>query len=138
MLHEDIKLVLETTLSQLAKDEGLRVAYTNVRFKPVAGETWLKSSLLPALTLSETLSGDHIGLQGIYQIDVYTDVNVGTKRASDVVRLLNKEFKVNNSYGEGGVVRQISPLHANSGSVQDSNFVVNTWWSYRADINPDT
>lgn len=138
MTHDDIKKIFETLVYQYAKEKKIRVAYHNVVFKPSANETYLRSTLLPSVTNSYTLSGDHVLLKGIYQVDVITDSNVGISVAESIAGELRNVFKMNEVYfklDSKEYVQQITHLQSNQGFTTDTGFVYPLWFEYRCDVN---
>lgn len=138
MTHDDIKKIFETLLYEYAKKDNIRVSYHNVVFKPSANETYLRSTLLPSVTTSYTLSGDHLLLKGIYQVDVITEKNVGIAKAEKIAEDLRKIFKMNKVYYKPNseeYVQQITPIHTTQGFLDDSSFIYPLWMEYRCDTN---
>lgn len=136
--HEEIKKIFETLLAEYAKNKGIRVAYHNVKFTPSANETYLRSHILPALTTSYTLAGDHTQYRGIYQITIVTPLNGGTKIAGDIAGELMNIFKMNRIYykkDSNEYVQQIKPFHTTQGFVEDAKFSYPMSFEYRCDVN---
>lgn len=138
MSHEKIKRLFEIELNTFALSQTppLRVSYKNVKFTPKVGEVYLRSEIMPAVTDSLTLSGDHKLYVGLYSIDVVVPLNIGTKKATDIAESLNQLFALNKLYGSKPlVVQQIKPLYIPEGDVEDTVYVLPTHFRYRCDTN---
>lgn len=131
-------------LSEYAATKSLRVVYHNVKFTPKANETYLRSNIIPSVTSSYTLSGDHTVLIGRYQITVVTPLGKGTAVAEDIAKDIRNIFKnidINypkdiNGLPVGNVfVQQISPIETTQGFVDDTVFTYPLRLKYRCDFN---
>lgn len=137
MSHARVRNLFQTALKTYADGKGIRVAFDNVQFTPRANETYLVSHLLPADTSSNTLSGDHERILGLYQITIVTASGSATKASDDVAQELKQEFKVFKRYTDssGFTVCVMSPLHTPEGKVQNGGWIVPCYFNYRADTN---
>lgn len=138
MSHEKIKRVFESELNNYVdtKTPKPRVSYTNVRSVPKVGEVSFKSHIMPALTESYTLSGDHTLFVGVYQITIVAPFNTGTAYANQYAEELAGIFKTNRMFvGEGLEILQTKPLHIPEGFVQDTTYTLPVSFRYRCDTN---
>ena len=135
MSHDDIKTIYEKMLSEHFKGR-YRIAYHNVKFTPKAEEVYLKSHILPSVTRSLTLSGDHTLYAGLYQVTVVTPLGGGVRICNDIYKELKNVFKINDRNTLDGVefVQQTSPIHTTQGFVEDVTFTYPMWWEYRSDV----
>jgi hypothetical protein len=104
--HEtDISKALDTRLSIMA---GLpAVAWENTEYEPVHGTTWLRPTLLPALTRAGTTTTDRH--EGIYQISVFVKPGTGKAVINALVDAIADHFKPTTELTSGSVtVRCIS------------------------------
>ena len=136
MSHDDIKKIYETLLNQWSNGR-YRIAYNNVKFTPKADETYIKSDILPSVTRSLTLSGDHTMYAGMYQITVVCPLNTSTKICNDIYKELKSVFEINTRNTLDGVeyVQQVSPIHTTQGFVKETTFIYPMWFEYRSDVN---
>lgn len=117
-----------------ARSPALRVAFENAAFTPIADETYLKASLLPARTDSEDLAGEHRAYRGVFQVSVYAPINKGPGAAESVADELAALFVLNARLTAGAItVQQITPASVAPALQFDSNYVVPVSFEYRAD-----
>lgn len=144
MTHDDIKKIYETILNDYAITKDIRIAYHNVKFTPSANETYLKSNIIPSVTGSYTLSGDHTVLIGRYQITVVTPLHKGTAVAEGIAKDIRNIFKNvdikypmdSNNLPVGNVfVQQMTPIETTQGFVGDTVFTYPLRFKYRCDFN---
>lgn len=137
MSHARVRNLFQTALKTYANGKGIRVAFDNVQFTPKANETYLVSHLLPADTSSNTLSGDHERILGIYQIVVITPSGSATNSSDTIISELKQIFSIYKRYTDssGFSVCIMSPLHSPEGKVQNGGWVVPCYFNYRADSN---
>lgn len=137
MSTKAVRVILESRLASWAagRSTPLRVAYENVPFTPVAGETYLRAWLLPAQTTAEDLAGSLRTYRGVFQIDIVRPINGGAGPALDIAADLNTQFPVNGRYISGAVtVQVISPASAGPGLQEENAYVVPVSFEYRADV----
>lgn len=137
MSTEACRAILEGRLATwaAARSTPLRVAYQNVPFTPQAGETYLRSYLLPADTTAEDLAGALRTYRGVYQISIVRPINGGSGPALSIAAELNTLFPVNGRYTSGAVtVQVIIPASAGPGQQEDTAYVVPVSLQYRADV----
>jgi hypothetical protein len=134
MSHRLCRELFESRLAGWAKTKGLRVAYQNVNFQPNSGETYLTATLLPALTDSLTLSGDHREYTGIFQVSVVTPAGKGAGAGEALADELSALYPLNDRLSKGAfVVQIITPVAVARAIPQDTTFTVPASFTYRAD-----
>lgn len=133
MSHEKIKRLFEAELMVFASQRSMRVSTRNAKFTPVTNETYFVSEILPAVTDSLTLGGDHRLYIGLYQITIVTPLNVGTKVATDLAEDLSELFKLNKLYGADNDIQIIKPLYIPEGDVEGAVYKLPTHFRYRCD-----
>lgn len=137
MSTEACRAILEARLANwaAARVPSLRIAYQNVPFTPNAGETYLRSYLLPAQTTAEDLAGALRTYRGVYQVSIVRPPNGGSGPALNIAAELNNLFPVNGRYTSGAVtVQVITPASAAPGQQEDNAYVVPVSFEYRADV----
>lgn len=137
MSTNTVRAILEGSLATWAATQTppLRVAYQNVPFTPVNGETYLAAFTLPADTRSQDLKGDHRAYVGVFQVSVVAPKGVGSGGALTIANNLNTLFPVNGRYASGGFTVQVmSPASAAQGIPSDNSYTVPVSFRYRADV----
>lgn len=139
MSQAKIRNIFQTVVYDYAQGKSLRVAYDNVQFTPNVNETYLACHLMPSVTKTETLSGDHKAFIGIFQVTIVAGSGKSTSAVDQIADDLQNEFKVYSLHSEEGspsfIVQVISPLNVPEGRVQAGNWVVPCYFEYRADTN---
>lgn len=137
MSHSQVRNLFQTALKTYADAKPIRVAYDNVQFVPLAGETYLVSHLLPAQTDSNTLSGDHKAFFGVYQITIVTPSGKATSASDAIAKELQERFSIYKRYTDstGFTVQVMTPLHVPEGRVKNGGWIVPCYFNYRADTN---
>ncbi|AYN94430.1 hypothetical protein EAW52_10890 [Pseudomonas sp. LTJR-52] len=134
MSHRIIRSLMETRLAAWAKTKNLRVAYQNQNFTPDAGETYLATATLPALTDSETLDGTHREYTGIFQVSVVTPAGKGAGAGEALADELAALYPLNDRLSKGAFIVQIITPVAVARAIQgDTSFTVPCSFTYRAD-----
>ena len=130
-----VRATLEARVAAFAaaQSPALRVAYENVAFVPTNGETYLRTAMLPATTLSDDLAGAHRGYVGLLQVTIVCPKGQGAGRALAIAAALESYFPVNGRYGTAPVVQITRPASVGPAVVEDNthNVPVSIW--YRAD-----
>jgi hypothetical protein len=125
---------METRLAAWAKTKNLRVAYQNQNFTPATGETYLTTAMLPALTDSLTLAGDHREYTGIFQVSVVTPAGKGAGAGEALADELAALYPLNDRMSKGAFIVQIITPMAVSREIQgDTDFTIPVSLTYRAD-----
>lgn len=88
-----IRQALETKLATWAGTQNpvIPVAWENVPFSPPATR-YVRSNLIPAPTLSQTLEKTHVRYSGIYQVTLVMPNNSGPSAADTLVDSLRGAF----------------------------------------------
>ncbi|PVZ19924.1 MULTISPECIES: phage tail terminator-like protein [unclassified Pseudomonas] len=136
MSHKIIRSLLESRLAAwaAARSPALRVAYQNVDFSPADGETYLQAYLLPSLTASNTLGGDHRLYTGTFQVNVITPTSSGEGPAESIVVELADLFPVTLRLARGALeVLVLTPVSQGPVVPNDTTQAVSASFSYRAD-----
>ncbi|NID14397.1 phage tail terminator-like protein [Luteibacter yeojuensis] len=136
MSNKLVRRAIETRLAQwaAARTPALRIAYENVAFTPVNGETYLRGFLLPAATGSNDLAGQHRVYRGVYQINVVAPIGLGPGAVEGIADELATLFPLNLRMTVAGFTAQvIAPATAAQGGQDESTFVLPVSFQYRAD-----
>ena len=67
------------------------IAYDNIDYKPITGQEWIRCTNIPSITINSAL-GDSVIHYGIYWIQVFTPLNIGTGRAYELADMLTALF----------------------------------------------
>lgn len=136
MSHARVRNLFSAALAAYASTKGSKVSYDNVKTE-FTSDVHIKSHLMPADTFSDTLSGDHKGFIGLYQMTVVTKMGIGTLPADQVAEDLQTIFEINKRFvdANGFAVQVTTPLHTHEGKQVDGEWVVPCYFNYRADTN---
>lgn len=136
MSHARVRTLFSAALANFAQQKGLEVSYDNVMIE-FTGDTYIKSHTIPADTFSDTLSGDHKGFIGMYQMTIVTKYGVGSLVAETLVDELQSIFIVNQMFTDtsGFSVQVISPIKVPEGKQDGTVWVLPCYFDYRADTN---
>lgn len=90
-----IKAAIETRLIAwaAAQTPPIPASFENSGYKPVAGQRYLRGTLLPALPLNPSQGGSHTHYHGIYQVDVCVPEGGGSTVHSPIVEAIRTLFK---------------------------------------------
>lgn len=137
MSHRLCRQLLEARLVSWASTKALHVQLQNgATYTPKSGETYLTATLLPALTDSETLSGDHREYTGIFQVSVVTPAGKGAGAGEALADELAVLYPLNDRLSKDSfTVQVITPVAMARAIPADSTFTVPTSFTYRADTN---
>lgn len=136
MSHKQIRSLYEQRLAGWAeaREPTLRVAYQNAAFTPNDDETYLQVYLLPALTASNTLAGDHHLYTGTFQVSVITPSGGGEGAAEGIVVELAELFPVNLRISRDGFeVLVLTPVSQGPAVPNGTTQSVSASFTYRAD-----
>lgn len=115
--------------AKLASINGLpTVYYPNVEKTPVQGTDWLRPTLLPANSDLYTLNNENMH-QGIYQIDIFTQIKKGTAPLLLIADSIRDSFNADKSLTSGGQVVHLQQISI--GQAQR----IESWWSCYVQIN---
>jgi hypothetical protein len=98
-------------------------------------DEYIATHLIPADTFSDTLSGDHTGYIGMFQMTIVTKYGTGCTRAEDIIDGLQDTFKINKVYtaDNGFTVQVTSPIKTNDGQQKGIQWVQHAYFEYRSD-----
>ncbi|MGN8346362.1 phage tail terminator-like protein [Pseudomonas sp. SMV71] len=138
MSHNIIAAAFESRLLAWAKarTKPLKVVVENEGYTPASGETYLRAFTLPAVTASNTLSGDHRLYQGVFQVNVVAPSGQYRTEASGIVDELAALFPLNLRIPRAGLVALVlTPVAPGPGIPEGSTFTVPASFQYRSDTN---
>lgn len=134
MTQAVIRASIESRLAAWAGAEGIPVAWQNVDYSRLSG-LHLRAFLLPAPTMSTTLSGGDWRYVGLYQISIFAPPAVGPARAEQIVAGLEALFPAGLRMVRAGVEAIITEPLAPSPAMQETEwYVVPCRFRYRADV----
>jgi len=136
MSHNIIAAAFESRLLAWAKvrTKPLKVVVENETYTPANGETYLRAFTLPAVTASNTLSGDHHLYVGVFQVNIVAPSGRYRTEASSIVDELAGLFPVNLRIPRAGLVALVmTPVAPGPGIPEGSTFTVSASFQYRAD-----
>lgn len=138
MSHNIISAALESRLLAWAKarTKPLKVVAENETYTPATGETYLRAFALPAVTASNTLSGDHHLYVGVFQVNIVAPSGKYRTESSGIVDELAALFPVNLRIPRAGLVAIVlTPVGPGPGIADGSTYTVPASFQYRADTN---
>lgn len=137
MSNGRIRTIFSAALGAWAVAEGIKVSYDNVNVT-LMNEDNIKTHLIPVDTFSDTLSGDHIGYLGIFQMTITTKYGSGLLKTERIIEEWQRQlFPVTKIFTDdsGFNVQVIGPVTAVEGKQIGSQWVVPCYFNYRADTN---
>ena len=138
MSHNIISAAFESRLLAWAKARAkpLKVVVENETYSPATGETYMRAFTLPAVTGSNTLSGDHRVYVGVFQVNVITPSGKYRTEASGIVDELAALFALNLRIPRAGLVALVmTPVAAGPGIQDENAFTIPASFQYRSDTN---
>lgn len=138
MSHNIIAAAFESRLLTWAKARAkpIKVVVENETHTPAAGETYLRAFTLPAVTASNTLSGDHRVYAGVFQINIVTASGKYRTEASGIVDELAALFPLYLRIPRAGLVALVmTPVAPGPGIPDGNTFTVPASFQYRSDTN---
>lgn len=138
MSHNIIAAAFESRLLTWAKARAkpIKVVVENETFTPATGETYLRAFTLPAVTGSNTLSGDHRVYTGVFQVNIVTASGKYRTEASGIVDELAALFTLNLRIPRAGLVALVmTPVAPGPGIPDGNTFTVPASFQYRSDTN---
>lgn len=138
MSHNIIAAAFESRLLAWAKTRAkpLKVVAENETYTPGAAETYLRAFTLPAVTDSNTLSGDHRVYTGVFQVSVVTPSGKYRTEASGIVDELAALFPLNLRIPRAGLVALVmTPVAPGPGIPDGNTYTVPASFQYRSDTN---
>lgn len=136
MSHNIIGAAFESRLLAWAKarTKPLKVVVENETYNPTTAETYLRAFTLPAVTASNTLSGDHRLYTGVFQVNVVAPSGKYRTEASGIVDELAVLFPLNLRIERGGlVVLVMTPVSPGPGIPDGNTFTIPASFQYRSD-----
>lgn len=139
MSHARVRTLFSAALANYAQQKGLEVSYDNVKIEFV-GDTYIRSHIIPSDTFSDTLSGDHKGYTGMFQMTIVTKYGTGLLTMESIANDLQNIFLVNKMFTDGKVpipfnVQVTSPLIVPEGKQSGVAWESPCYFEYRADTN---
>lgn len=138
MSHNIIAAACESRLLTWAKARAkpIKVVVENETYTPATGETYLRAFTLPAVTASNTLSGDHRVYSGVFQVNIVTASGKYRTEASGIVDELAALFPLNLRIPRAGLVALVmTPVAPGPGIPDGNTFTVPASFQYRSDTN---
>ena len=136
MSHKIIRSLFEQRLTAWAGGRNLRIAYQGVSFTPETEETYLAAFMLPAGTGTDTLSGDHRGYTGLFQINVVIPAGNGTGEAEGLVDEISALFPAYLRLKQDSFeVLVLTPVEPGPPIIGDTTLTVSASFQYRSDTN---
>lgn len=114
--------------TQLASLSGLPVIYyPNMQNEPIQGTPYIRPTLLPARSELLTLNNEDMH-QGLYQIDIYTQLKKGTAPILLLADIIRDGFRRQSLTSSGTVV------HIQNISISPTQRV-ESWWHCYVEVN---
>lgn len=138
MSHNIIAAAFESRLLTWAKARAkpIKIVVENETYTPATGETYLRAFTLPAVTGSNTLSGDHRVYAGVFQINIVTASGKYRTEASGIVDELAALFPLNLRIPRAGLIALVmTPVAPGPGIPDGNTFTVSASFQYRSDTN---
>lgn len=136
MSQKAIKAILEARLNTWAgaQSPAIRIAWENVPFTPISGETYIRCQIIPNEAASDDLAGEHRLYRGVFQMSIVRPAGSSAGPVYDIVASLNAQFPVNGRYTSGAVaVQVVTPVSAGPAITEESTYTVPAWFRYRCD-----
>lgn len=129
-----IRRAFETRLKTYADANSLPVAWENKALNPQPEGAYLRATLLPAATTSQTLDRVHAQFLGIFQIDVCAPTGTGPAAAETIVAALRSLFTPTAPMTVSGLlVYIVDPLSRLPAIPDGDRFQITCSLPYRAD-----
>lgn len=138
MSHNIIAAAFESRLLAWAKTrtKPLKVVVENETYTPGVAETYLRAFTLPAVTDSNTLSGDHRIYTGVFQVSIVAPSGKYRTEAGGIVDELAALFPLNLRIPRTGLVALVmTPVAPGPGIPDGNTFTVPASFQYRSDTN---
>lgn len=133
--NENLQSALSKHLSLATPSIG--IAYENVEYNPIVGQSYLRAWLLPGETTSLTLGpGNILEYLGVYQIDCLCPKNQGWAPAKVKAGKLLTHFRPGISMTYQNLTVKSWKAYCDSGSIDGDFYKVSVSIEYRAwDVN---
>jgi hypothetical protein len=95
MSQYTIRQEIESKLKSWADSQypKLPIAFENVSFEKPTSD-WLELVFMPSVTINPTVAASRATLYGMFQINIYTKQDTGTKRSEQLAESIIKLFPV--------------------------------------------
>lgn len=130
MKQSEINQSIRALVAKIAKQEGLKVAWSNITFDDI-NSPYLQMHIMPAQTENIGLSLDMPILKGVIQINIVGKVGSGDEQltliADNVKDQLENGLSLTNTLYLNGEPSQFPPI------TNDANYIIPIRTSYRCD-----
>lgn len=137
MSTKRIRALFEAELINFCAQNNLTASFDNKVFEPPMGSPYIRSHIIPAPTLDNSLGGDIITYLGVFQVNVYINEDEGSWDSDDIIEGLQERFQLNKIFTDAQEfsVQVISPMTTPEGRDDGGKWVVPCYFNYRADTN---
>lgn len=136
MSIQTIRAALETRLKAFAdaQSPAMAVAWQNVAFKPVAGATYLRATILPGNTQNPSVGMQHLRYIGLLQVSVVGVPGSGPAVTESIANGLEDHFPRGLRLTQSGLVISITNTPSIAPAQQDPDkFVIPVSVPYRCE-----
>lgn len=130
MNQTTINQALESKLSSVASDLGVSVAWDNIPFTP-GDEPYLRSHVLPSVTVSNDLGGQMKVWQGVFQVDVCAPVSEGKASAVKMADDIVAAFPLNLELASGVYINSVASQYP--ALISGTTYKIPVSMNYRVD-----
>lgn len=130
MNQTTINQALESHLSLLAQRLGLQIAWDNIPFTP-GEEIYLRSHVLPSLTVSNDLGGQMRVWQGVFQIDICAPVASGKAGVVNIADEIAAAFPLNLELSNSVYISSVASQYP--GLISGTTYKIPVSMNYRVD-----
>lgn len=134
MSDSKIRKAFNDIIRTYGTSKGLVVVLENSVATPVAGKTYLKTTLGPSTPRASTLAGDGKTFRGVFQIQIVVPAGEGTGRITTIIDELQELFPLFGrvSYGDNEAVI-MTPIQTFMGITEGGTFTTPVSFNYRSD-----
>jgi len=125
MSNDVIRKAMEARLDAWAKAQvpPIPVAFENSGYKPLAGQRYLRGTLIPAHPLNPSVGGNHKHRHGIYQVDVLVPAGTGATVSGPLTKAIEALFVAPTTMTRDGLkVNVLRTPAIGHGAPDDSGF----------------
>lgn len=124
MTNQEVRGAFSTVLKTFADANNISVAWENAKFEtPSSDVLYLRATLLPANDLNMSLCYNTENKAGVFQIDIFSPVNIGTKTASDLAEQIKALYPQGSRVGVNGV-RVTQPIGESKGETDKDRYIL--------------
>lgn len=116
-VFSNVQRALDTQLATLSASPP--VAWSNVKYTPVVGTSYLRPTILPANSELTTLT-DHKRNPGVYQVDIFTEVEKGEGAGLTLADSIKSLFEGNRRLTAGSDIVFIKQISLGRGERQNA------------------